>query len=632
LEKNKIVCLDWIGRFGNRCHSYLYGKHIEKNFGNKFYVPSVWEGTYLFENPAPIAPPELANRAYLYAGGSKRTKEFQKNKAKVDEYNVSNNDNLNFIDPFFKESYGQKNTAYISLVSDAQWFFEKVRHSEIREYFEFNDEVKNSDLYKEIQDKQGTYDVAHFRRTDIARKGYRGGHSMVSKKSYYDAFKKFDVDHNNVIWISDEQSIGWKYQKIIPTINGKKISWLADFLMLVFARNLFRSNSSFSLFAGWKNDGNVFAPLLHEYSPGKEIDFEFVKGNHPHWMSVKGVHVADSFPIINDVKKKVIVNKMKTEKDKIVMVHWNGRFGNRVFSYMFGRNYADKFDMDFYLPSAWEGTRLFKDNGYKIIEDDELRLKINQTIKPFDSLQYRRQAIEEYNQRTNQKLQFLNPDDPSQFGNRNVYFDSLCCHSNHIFENYDKSKILKWFEFTDEVKNMDIYKRLEDIQGTYDIAHLRRDDISNARYNQMNQQAYSVVSKQSYLNAFKKFGYNVEQMEWTTDDWSGKWGVGKPSGAINKVHPKWRYPVGSSYIEGVVFDWLPDFLRLYFARTIFRGNSSFSWVAGFLSPTAKVYSPILHTRKIYHNEEDETLFEFVEGNHPHWINLKGFACDQIIIK
>ena len=69
-------------------------------------------------------------------------------------------------------------------------------------------------------------------------------------------------------------------------------------------------------------------------------------------------------------------------------------------------------------------------------------------------------------------------------------------------EQNSKKKILKWLEFTDEVKNLDIYKRLEDKQGTYDIAHLRRDDISNANYNKNNPQAYSVVSKQSYLKAF----------------------------------------------------------------------------------------------------------------------------------
>ena len=190
MEKHKIVCLDWIGRFGNRCHSYLYGRHIENKFGNKFYIPSEWEGSFLFKNPAPIADKELVKRAYVYAGGSRNSDGFLKNKEKVDSYNKQFNDNIEFIDPFFKNSYGKKNSAYISLVSDAQWCFENIRLSEIRECFEFTDEVKNTDLYKYLQDEQGTYDVAHFRRTDISRPHYKGGHSMVSKKSYIDAFKK----------------------------------------------------------------------------------------------------------------------------------------------------------------------------------------------------------------------------------------------------------------------------------------------------------------------------------------------------------------------------------------------------------------------------------------------------------
>ena len=71
------------------------------------------------------------------------------------------------------------------------------------------------------------------------------------------------------------------------------------------------------------------------------------------------------------------------------MVHWNGRFGNRVFSYMYGRSYAEKGGLDFYIPSEWEGTRLFKDDGYKIIDDDELRLAVNQTMPQFDNIDAR---------------------------------------------------------------------------------------------------------------------------------------------------------------------------------------------------------------------------------------------------
>ena len=69
-----------------------------------------------------------------------------------------------------------------------------------------------------------------------------------------------------------------------------------------------------------------------------------------------------------------------------------------------------------------------------------------------------------------------------------------------------------------------------------------------------------------------------------------------------------------------MFDWLSDFLKLYFARTIFRANSSFSWWAACLSPTAKVFSPVVDKRHIYGVDGmDEITLDFVEGNHPHYL-------------
>ena len=643
METNKIICASWIGRFGNKCHSYLYGKHIEEVFGQKFYVARNWEGSVLFNNPAPLADPEFTNINFIYAGGGERQPEFKKNQERLNNYNSKVGDSIKLIDPIHRKNYGKPNSAYISLVTDCNWVYENIKLSQIKKYFEFSDEVKNTDLYKELQDKQGTYDVAHFRRTDISKKSYVGGHSMVSKQSYLNAFRKFETSTSDIVWVSDERDFGWTYDKKIPVVGGRTINWLPDFLKIVFARKIFRSNSSFSLFASWISDAEVFAPWLHKYAPGEEIDFNFVRGNHPHWMSVKGVHASYEFAIKNDLNgkkhikmethkiNKKVVNPTSTKSssmsgDKIVMVHWNGRFGNRVFSYMFGKTYADRYGLDFYLPSEWEGTHLFVNSGVKIIPDDTLRLEVNQSKKPMDSLEFRQGAINRYNQSTGDSLKFFNQDASGQQEHRNVFFDNLCIHSNANFKSYNKQKILEWLEFSDEVKNLDVYKRLEDKQGTYDIAHLRRDDISNANYNKTNMQAYSVVSKQSYLNAFNKFGFNEQNMEWTTDDWTGKWGVGKPT-----LRGGWAYPTGSKRIPEVMFDWLPDFLRLYFARTIFRGNSSFSWVAGFLSPTAKVYSPVLTQRKTYMNASDEVLFEFVEGNEPHWMNLKGTNCDTIEI-
>ena len=131
----------------------------------------------------------------------------------------------------------------------------------------------------------------------------------------------------------------------------------------------------------------------------------------------------------NKTNKKVVNPKIQRSSsmlgDKIVMVHWNGRFGNRVFSYMFGKTYADRYGFDFYLPSHWEGTHLFVDSGVKIISDDTLRLEVNQSKKPMDSLDYRQGAINRYNQATGDSIKFFNPDMSGQQEHRNVFFDNL---------------------------------------------------------------------------------------------------------------------------------------------------------------------------------------------------------------
>jgi hypothetical protein len=644
VEAKKIICVKWIGRFGNKCHSYLYGKHIENKFGLKFYIPGKWEGSYIFKNPSPVFN-NLA-KEIKYAGGSfKDEKSFHYNKKIISLYNERTGDNLELVDPCLIKNYGKSNIAYTNLVTDAPWFYPKLTLEEIKKYFQFNEQLKKTDLYQELYEKKGTYDVAHLRRTDIAGKNYNGGHMMVSKKSYINAFSKFDQNQDDIVWVSDEPKFGWKYKKKIPDVNGRQIAWLPDFLKLVFARRIFRSNSSFSLFAGWISDAEIFAPMLHKYDPCKEHDFQFVCGNHPHWMAVKGVHNNYMFDIggkiidnsdmeikeLDKNKKVNVVVKNKT-KNTLMMVHWNGRFGNRLSSYSFGKSYADKYNSEFIIPSEWEGTHLFKeDASVSIINDDKLRQSVNQTHRDMDNLSYRSKAVREYCNRENiDQLNYMNPDIPDQYGNTNVFFDSLAVNGPHIFKDMSAKKIKSWYEFNDKVKNLDVYKRLEDIQGTYDIAHLRRDDISSPSYNKNNHQGYSVISKLSYLDAFKKFDFNEQDMQWTTDDWTGNWGVGKPKHGRGG----WSYPTGSKVIPEILFDWLPDFLRLYFARTIFRANSSFSWWAAFLSPTAKVYAPVLSERKIYFSESDEVKFEFVEGNYPHWLNVKNNSrkfADEIII-
>lgn len=309
----------------------------------------------------------------------------------------------------------------------------------------------------------------------------------------------------------------------------------------------------------------------------------------------------------------------------IILCHWNGRFGNRMHQYAYGVTYSKLNNVPFYLPSDWEGTYLFKNQYHTVIENDTLRLELNQTQSPFNTIEFKTQSI----QKLYPDAKRIYPEMIDQnYTNYNVpvFFDSVCAYSEAIFNPMSKKHLLEVFEFSDKVKETEAYKYWSNRKGTYDIAHLRRDDISNSSYNKTNPQGYSVISKESYIRAFKKFGFNPDKVEWTSDDYINKWHTDrKPT-----LNFGWTYPMGSNYSSEYVFDWLEDFLRLYFARTVFRANSSFSWWACFLSPTATIYSPVLDKQLIYGRDgiEEEINVEFVKGNHPHWM----YGVPDIVIK
>jgi hypothetical protein len=71
----------------------------------------------------------------------------------------------------------------------------------------------------------------------------------------------------------------------------------------------------------------------------------------------------------------------------ILLAHWNGRFGNRMHQYAYGATYSKINSVKFILPSDWEGTKLFKNQIHEVCDNKEARLHINQSKKPFDSIE-----------------------------------------------------------------------------------------------------------------------------------------------------------------------------------------------------------------------------------------------------
>ena len=298
--------------------------------------------------------------------------------------------------------------------------------------------------------------------------------------------------------------------------------------------------------------------------------------------------------------------------DSLNLIHWIGRFGNRMFQVLYGKTYEKKFGIEFRQVSKWEGDFLFKNCNSKLIPHKEFAdelIKYGLTLSGHTIGGWEK-IIKNHNRRTGQNLKFIFPYDESNWGEKNACLDCSCWDSPFLFKQYNKSFAKHLFEFSDEVKESDIYKIAEDKQGSYDVAHLRRDDIMYSHTN--HNWNYPVISEKSYHKAFGIYDVDQSKVEWVSDDFPSYPSQG------------WTYPEGQALLTKEPFyDFVPDFLKIYFARKVFRANSSFSWWASFLNPDGKIFSPILHKRIIYSETGEELNCEFIEGNSPHFMHVLG---------
>jgi hypothetical protein len=121
----------------------------------------------------------------------------------------------------------------------------------------------------------------------------------------------------------------------------------------------------------------------------------------------------------------------------------------------------------------------------------------------------------------------------------------------------------------------------------YIAAHVRRGDYHGL------QSIFALIKESSYLNACTQYGYSVSDIIWVHED--------KPTSTPE------------TEAEGIGF--LKDFMTLYNADIILRGNSTFSWWAATLS-NAKIYSPVIGDNRGLCD------VNFVPGNWPMIANFK----------
>lgn len=215
-----------------------------------------------------------------------------------------------------------------------------------------------------------------------------------------------------------------------------------------------------------------------------------------------------------------------------------GRFGNQMFQYAFARAYA-KATKSVLHTNSWVGQKIFG------LKDEPIKHPL------------RRMALD------------IIPSgeiDIELFG----YFQN-----SESLKYMNKKELQSWFRLDPQ-----FHKYIVQYEQT---AHLRYGDYLNL------QHIYCIVEKQSYLNAFKKYGFIENNMMWISED------TVKP----NELPQDFKF--------------VPDFISLMYSRNIFRANSSFSWWAATLS-NARVYSPVVE------NKVGKNVVDFVEGNWPRLID------------
>src|SRR5262245_66333528 len=77
----------------------------------------------------------------------------------------------------------------------------------------------------------------------------------------------------------------------------------------------------------------------------------------------------------------------------LLQLRWSGRFGNRMFQYAYGATYAKLTGLDYWMPSEWEGTRLFRQQDHRVVDNDEIRLALTSPDEGAAANERRMQAV-----------------------------------------------------------------------------------------------------------------------------------------------------------------------------------------------------------------------------------------------
>lgn len=240
------------GRFGNQLFAYAFAKGYCQKYGHTLLIPSSSILRYIFEIPEDVSDNTHFRNTPL--------DKIPEGEGEIDLY-----------------GYYQFQEAVDFWKNDFQtWFNLKPQWQSI------------------LSRKMGEYNemtVCHLRGGDYLN--LTDNFCYVTPMSYWKAIQTFDLTKQKTKWVSEYST------EIDPDVPGT-IDFLPDFLTLVSARTLFRSNSTFAWWAATLRAAWGIDPAQKVYSPLVVGKFgsnlcEFTPGNHPQMASKNEPNLSDLY-------------------------------------------------------------------------------------------------------------------------------------------------------------------------------------------------------------------------------------------------------------------------------------------------------------------------------------------------
>ena len=236
------------GRFGNQLWQYAFAKTYAVTNDYELQIPSDWMGRELFDiNDPPI----------------------------TDKFNQTELDAI---------PTGQHSI-------DLFGYYQHQKYADTMDVSQVKSFLTFKDIWLERFPKESEYYIAcHLRQGDF---NVLPNYCTINPDSYIKAVQDFNYSTEDIVFVAAEikhNDDSRNYSKN-KTWHGS-IDFLFDFFLLYNADVLFRSNSTFAWWASFLSDkkDTTYSPFVQGLSGQRNVDVNFIKGNHPCHMEIDSRH------------------------------------------------------------------------------------------------------------------------------------------------------------------------------------------------------------------------------------------------------------------------------------------------------------------------------------------------------